>query len=141
VVSLSEIIRLCKAGTISYQQANQILFEEDFIMSFQDDYDKAKSKGKTKTLTRDICTWEEEGQLLFGKVLSISPFTLGVFDTEVKSYEIETDDGIVNTVLGSATDKQLEKVDPVGQKIRIEYKGKKQLKDGKQVNRFDVDVF
>lgn len=110
-------------------------------MSYADDYEKAKSKGKTKTLTRQIFTFEAEGDHLSGKVLKIEPFTEGSFETEVNSYIIETDNGIVTTVLGSATDKQLKSIDPVGQKIYIEYRGKKQLKDGRSVNLYHVEVF
>jgi len=110
-------------------------------MGYKDDYDKAKGKGKIKTLTSQIVTWEEEGQELVGKVLKVSPFTLGKFETEVDCYLIDTDDGIVTTVLGSATDKQLKEVDPVGQMIYIKYNGKTMLKDGRQVNNFHVEVF
>lgn len=110
-------------------------------MGINEDYQKAKEKGKVQRLTRQIWTWDEEGQQLIGKVLAIEPFSEGMFDTEVKSYIIETPQGIVTTVLGSATDKQLVKVDPVGRNIFIEYRGKKALKDGRSVNLFDVDVW
>lgn len=110
-------------------------------MSMYDEYQKAKDKGKTKTLTRQIYTWEQEGQELVGKVLRIEPFTAGVFDTEVNCYIIETDAGIVTTVLGSATDKQLLSVDPVGQMLYIKYQGKKMLNDGRSINLFHVEVF
>lgn len=109
-------------------------------MGFKDEFIKAQDKGKTKTLTRLIHTWEEEGEELFGRVVSIEPFTEGQFDTEVNSYQIETDIGIVTTVLGSATDKQLAKIDPVGMKIYIKYNGKKMLKGGNSVNLFHIEV-
>ncbi|MBA7579844.1 hypothetical protein ES708_21722 [subsurface metagenome] len=76
-----------------------------------------------------------------GDWLKIEPFSEGQFDTEVNSYIIETEGGIVTTVLGSATDKQLSKIDPVGSNIFIEYLGKKTLKDGRSVNLFNVDVW
>ena len=110
-------------------------------MSAIDDYQKAKGKGKTKTLTCLIFTWDEEGMVLCGKVLDISPFTEGKFDTEVNMYRIESDGIIYTTVLGSATDKQLKDIDPVGQNIYIEYRGKKQLDDGRQINNFHVEVY
>ena len=109
-------------------------------MSYKDEFKKSEAKGKTKTLTFQIYTWEEEGQELYGKVISVSPFTLGKFDTEVDNYVIETDEGIITTVLGSATDKQLKEVDPVGMRIYIQYRGKKNLKDGRQINLFHVEV-
>lgn len=110
-------------------------------MGHMEEYEKAKEKGKTQRLTRQIFTWGEENEVLVGKLLSIEPFTEGSFDTEVSSYIIETDYGIVTTVLGSATDKQLSKIDPVGRHIMIEYKGKKALADGRSVNLFNVDVY
>lgn len=110
-------------------------------MDYEQDYKKAKEKGKTQRLTKQIWTWDEEGQILIGKVQAIEPFSEGMFDTEVKSYIIETNEGTITTVLGSATDKQLSKVDPIGRNIYIEYLGKKALKDGRSVNLFNVDVF
>ncbi|MBW8036254.1 MAG: hypothetical protein FVQ79_11645 [Planctomycetes bacterium] len=110
-------------------------------MGFQEDYEKARDKGKLKRLTKQIQSWDEEGQVLMGKCTIVEPFTEGQFDTEVNSYTIETDAGIISTVLGSATDKQLSKIDPVGKNIRIAYRGKKTLKDGRPMNLFDVDVW
>ena len=109
-------------------------------MGYKEDFEKSKDKGKTKVLTTIIYTWESEGQELFGKVLEVKPFVLGKFDTEVDCYLIQTDDGIITTVLGSATDKQLKEVDSVGSMIYIKYGGKKQLDDGRQVNLFHVEV-
>lgn len=109
-------------------------------MSYKDDFIKSKDKGKTKVLTVIIHTWDEEGQELWGKVISVKPFLLGKFDTEVDSYIIDTDEGLITTVLGSATDKQLKDVDPVGMRIYIKYQGKKQLADGRQINLFHVEV-
>ena len=110
-------------------------------MGYKDDYEKAKEKDKVQTLTRQIHTWDEEGQVLIGKCIGIEPFTEGQFDTEVNSYTIETDDGIMTTVLGSATDKQLNKIDPKGRMLAILYRGKKPLADGRSVNLFKVDVW
>lgn len=110
-------------------------------MGYREEYEKAKEKGKVQTLTREIWTFEEEGQELLGKCLKIEPFKEGSFDTEVNCYTIETESGIVTTVLGSATDKQLMKIDPVGRSLYIVYKGKKPLADGRSVNLFKVDVF
>ena len=110
-------------------------------MVTREDYEAQKKKGKVTRLTRQIWTWDEEGQTLIGKVKAIEPFAEGMFDTEVNSYIIETEGGIITTVLGSATDKQLSKIDPVGSNIFIEYMGKKALKDGRSVNLFNVDIW
>lgn len=110
-------------------------------MGYEDDYAKSKEKGKAVQVTRQIVIWDEEGQVLTGKVLEVQPFTDGIFETEVAMYIIETDNGIVSTVLGSATDKQLAKIDVRGSRMHIEYKGKRALKDGRAVNIFNVEVF
>ncbi len=109
-------------------------------MGYKEDFQKAQDKGKTKVLTMIIYTWESEGQELYGKVRDILPFKMGKFPTEVNSYIIDTEEGLITTVLGSATDKQLKEVDPIGMNIYIKYQGKKQLDDGRQVNLFHVEV-
>lgn len=109
-------------------------------MTYQEQYKQAQSKGKTKQLTVEIWTWDEEGQELIGKVQSIIPFTDGKFDTEVSQYVIETDNGLVSTVLGSATDKQIAGKVREGAIVAILFKGKKELSDKRHVNLFDVVV-
>ena len=110
-------------------------------MGYREEYEKAKEKSKVEIITRQIVSWEEEGQLLIGQFIRTEPFTEGEFDTEVLSYIIDTDDGIITTVLGSATDKQLEKVDLRNRNICIEYQGKKELGESKRCNLFKVTVW
>ena len=110
-------------------------------MSYQEDYEKARESKATKEVTRNIQSWNDEGETIVGKVVEIAPFNEGTFDTEVNAYLIDTDDGLISTVLGSATDKQLDELDLMGKLIYIEYRGKKNLKDGKQVNNFKVQVW
>ena len=110
-------------------------------MSYQEDYEKAQKAGKTDEISRNIQSWSEEGETLVGKCVSIGPFLDGTFETEVNAYMIDTDDGLVSTVLGSATDNQIKDLDLVGRLVYIEYRGKKSLKDGKQVNHFKIQVF
>ncbi|MBA7593069.1 hypothetical protein ES708_35279 [subsurface metagenome] len=71
----------------------------------------------------------------------IGRFNGGGFDTEVNAYQIDTDDGQISTVFGSATDKLLSELDLMGKLIHIEYRGKRQLADGKQVNHFKIEVW
>lgn len=110
-------------------------------MSYEDAYNEAHEKGDTLALTKQIVTWEDEGQRIVGKVLSIDPFTDGIFEGEVKVYTLETDAGLVTTVLGAATDKQLEKKDPLGLTVAITFKGKKPLSKGGQCNIFEIEAF
>lgn len=109
-------------------------------MVYAEEWGKAEEKGKVDLVTMEIHSWDEEGQVLIGKVKAIQPFTGGSFDTEVNQYIIDTGDRMVSTVLGSSTDKQLAKVDLQGRLVKIIYRGKKQLDDGRQVNNFEVRV-
>ncbi len=110
-------------------------------MSYQEDFEKAQKAGATEEVTRSIQSWHDEGDFLVGKVIAITPFEEGTFDTEVQCYLFDTDGGRISTVLGSATDKQLEEIEIIGKLVHIEYRGKKTIADGKQVNVFKVTVF
>ena len=109
-------------------------------MSYADEFNKQKEKGKVDQVTTDIHTWTEEGEEIVGKLLRIEPFTEGSFDTEVFKYIIETDFGLVSTVLGSSTDKQIADKVRKGCLLCIKYNGKKHLGDGRAVNLFAVEV-
>lgn len=108
--------------------------------SYMEQYKEALIKGKLKRHTYRIHTWSEDTAHLTGKVLAIKEFKGGTFDAVVNAYTIAADDGVVSCVLGSATDGQLEGIDLIGQLVHIEYCGKKELVDGRQVNLFNVDV-
>jgi len=107
---------------------------------YDEEVKKAMKEGKMEQLTTDIINWQEEGQTVCGRVHNIVPFTGGKFDTEVNQYIIDTDDGLKSTILGSAADKQLKGVELIGRTVYIEYRGKKNLDDGRQVNNFRILV-
>lgn len=109
-------------------------------MNYSDEFLKAKEDGKAEEVTSSIYKFEEEGQDLIGKVVAIEEFTEGDFETDVNKYVLETDIGRVSCVLGSATDKQLTGAELLGKLICITFRGKASLKDGKQVNRFQIEV-
>lgn len=108
--------------------------------TYQEAYEKAKADGRLTRKTSRIHTWKGESSVLIGKVKAIKPFTGGKFDKEVNSYLIETDDGLISTIMGSYTDTQLAEFDLIGKTIRIEYEGKKELEDDRKVNLFNVDI-
>lgn len=109
-------------------------------MGYTEDYQKAKEKGKVEQITTIIYKFEAEGDVLVGRVVEIRPFTEGKFDTEVKCYILDTDMGRVSTVLGSATDKQLDKASVKGKIIAITYHGQKDIAGGQSVNLYTVEV-
>ena len=110
-------------------------------MSYTDQYEKAKEKGKVEEITKQIFTFTEDGEKLIGVVVDIQPFNEGDFDAEVNQYILDTDDGRVSCILGSATDSQLTGKEIKGKLVCVTFHGKKTLKDGRQVNRFKVEVF
>lgn len=110
-------------------------------MSYQEQYQKAKEAGQTEEVTTSIFRFEEEGQHLIGKLVDISPFAGGDFETDVNQYTLDTDNGRVSCILGSAADKQLTQQDIIGKLVCITYYGKVSLSDGRRVNRFSVEVF
>lgn len=108
--------------------------------NYAEAYQKARSEGRLTRKTSRILTWTEDSPHLIGKVRAIMPFTGGKFEAEVNAYLIETDQGLVSTILGSYTDSQLAGLDLVGKIVVIEYEGKKDLEDGRKVNLFNVDI-
>lgn len=96
--------------------------------------------GDFEQVTTEIVSWKdaEEGKYIVGTLVDIQPFTGGQFDTDVKQYILETDEGLVSTVLGSATDKQVKDVVKKGDRVYIEFRGKMHLDDGRSVNKFRV---
>ena len=108
--------------------------------NYQEAYEKAHKEGRLTRKTSRIHTWTGESSVLIGKVKAVKPFTGGKFDAEVNAYLLETDEGLISTILGSYTDSQLADMEVVGKTIRIEYEGKKELPDERKVNLFNVDV-
>lgn len=108
--------------------------------SYEEQWAKAEADGATKPISREIFRFENEGDVLLGKVIEIKPFTDGEFDTEVSQYILDTDDGVMSCILGSATDKQIQGKVSVDDVVRFAFKGKTETAKGNQVNVFDVKV-
>lgn len=108
--------------------------------TYAEAYEKAKKEGRLTRKTSRIHSWTGESSILIGKIRAVKPFTGGRYEAEVNAYLIETDEGLVSTILGSYTDTQLADMDIVGKTVCIEYCGKKDLEDGRKVNLFNVDV-
>lgn len=109
-------------------------------MSYKDEFNKGKEKGKVQQITHAIKTWEEPGDALLGKVVEIGIFDKGKFETNCKYYLLDTDEGLVSTVLGAAADSGLEGRDVEGHIISIEFMGIKELKDGRHCNQFNIEL-
>jgi len=109
-------------------------------MDYKSLYKDAIEADKVIRTTHTIHQWVEEGQTIIGRVIDISEFTGGKFDQPCNQYMIDTDDGIISTLMGASTDKQLAVHDILGNVVCITYKGKKLLDDNRQINLFEVGV-
>lgn len=137
----SQIWLLYRLGVISLEQGKQILYKEFSMNKYLEEYQKAEKEGKTETITHEIFTWDEEGQELAGIVKKVSEFKEGQYEQNANQYEIDTGEGVVSTVLGGATDKQLEGTQLVNKKIYIQFKGQKEIAGSKRVNLFKIKVW
>jgi len=108
--------------------------------SYERTYKEAKKKGKTEQVSVEFYQWEEEGQILIGKLLEWELFEDGEYDKPCNKYIFDTDEGLIGVICGASMDGLIEKKDLAGKILSIEYQGKKDLGGGKSVNRFRVDV-
>ena len=110
-------------------------------MNYTDYLLKKMEEGRGKRVTESIHKWEEAGEKLAGKLVSVKPFTKGSFDTQPMAYVLDTGDANVSCVLGAHTDEQISGSYDIGDFLLIEYQGKKSVADGKRANIFQVTVF
>jgi len=110
-------------------------------MGYLSDYEKALKKGNVEKVGQVLKKWEVENDFLCGRVLDVTDFDRSTYDSEVKVYTIQTDDGVFSTILGSATDNKLANKEIVGRMIHIIYRGKVQLKNGNRMNDFEIGVW
>jgi len=108
--------------------------------SYKKTYEEAKAKGKTVQLSHEFYQWEEEGQVLIGKLIGYEPVESKEYEGEYNLYIFDTDEGLAGVIFGVLIDTLMEKKNLIGQILRIEYQGKKQLDADRTVNRFRVDV-
>ncbi len=111
-----------------------------FTMGYQDLANESHKNGFTKQITTEIVSFKNPEDSLIGKLLEISDFTGGKFDTSCKQYLFDTDTGLKTCLLGGATDKQLEKQDLKDKVLIIVFKGQDEIEGGRKVNKFDISV-
>ena len=108
--------------------------------SYERTYKEAEKAGKTAQLSHEFYQWDEEGQVLIGRLLDYEPIESEDFEGTYNRYIFDTDEGLAGVICGVVIDKLMENKDLRGEILRIEYQGKKQLEGGRTVNRFRVDV-
>ena len=111
-------------------------------MSYNDVYDKAVASGKAIRISSTIYKFKEVGETLVGKLIEIGSHTFTDEDTgeqtDRKVFFIDTDDGVLQTILGTAFDKLTSDKLVINNIYAITYKGKIDIDDEKQVNNYDI---
>lgn len=93
-----------------------------------------------KQVSSIIWSWDtEKNQSLEGQLIAVAPVDVGEFGP-CNSYQVITEEiGRVQCICGTAFDKMFDHSGiSIGDMVKIEYQGKKALKDGRQVNLFKL---
>lgn len=108
--------------------------------TYETAYKTHKGKATMKQISVEFYQWEEEGQVLVGKLLEFEPVESKDFEGKYNRYIFDTDDGLVGVICGIAFDTLAKEKDLIGKLLAVEYQGKRQLEGGRTVNRFKVSI-
>ena len=100
--------------------------------------EQAKKDKSLKQLSVEITKWEEEGQFIIGKLMSVVPYKSKKFKDEVLKYTFDTDEGLTSCICGASVDPIFQSENLVGSIIMITYQGKTELDSGNRMNVFEV---
>ena len=93
-----------------------------------------------KQVSSVIWSWDtEKNSSLEGQLIAVAPVDVGEFGP-CNSYQVITEEiGRVSCICGTAFDKMFDHSGiSLGDMVKIQYQGKKSLKDGRQVNMFKL---
>jgi len=108
-------------------------------MGYKELYEAAQRDKAAQVLTPAYVSWETEGQMLVGKLISMTEVKSGRGEGVYLQYVMETDDGVVKFALGGNADRELAGQLIAGRVYAISYLGKQKLPNKRQVNRFRVE--
>ncbi len=120
--------------------------KEKAVSTYEQQWKDANAKDRTQQVSYSISSWEEEGKVLIGKLLKVRKVSSkdigGTFEGEVNKYLFDTDEGLISCICGSAVDRVIDGEPDrfIGQVMAIEFQGKTQLSQGREFNRFRVDI-
>jgi len=103
-------------------------------------YKAHKAQETMKQVSVEFYQWEEEGQVLIGKLIEFEPVESKDFEGTYNRYIFDTDDGLVGVICGAMFDTLCKEKDLTGKLLAVEYQGKRQLEGGRTVNRFKVSI-
>ena len=106
-------------------------------MTYEEQFERAEKEKQVRELSYEIIKWEEEGQEVIGEVIGFETFESGNYETDCLVWKLQTDEGLVSCVLGGVADKRMMDVS-TGDLLQILYRGKKELKEGRRVNIFNI---
>ena len=108
--------------------------------SYEKYYKDSQKTGKTSQVSHDFYQWEEEGQVLIGKLIEFEELESKDYEGKYNRYIFDTDEGLMGVICGKVIDKLMAERDLINKVLRIEYQGQRQLDGGRTVNRFRVDI-
>jgi hypothetical protein len=100
-------------------------------------YNELASTARKEALSFEI-KMLQPGEVLVGKLLSIGVVEFAKTKSTVNSYSFETDNGNVQVILGSGTDKQIHEKMEIGEVYEVLHKGKLNISEGRSVNVVEV---
>lgn len=108
--------------------------------TYETAYKAHKAKDTMQQVSVEFYIWEEEGQVLVGKLIEWESVKSQDFEGEYNKYVFDTDDGLVGVICGTMFDTLIAERDLKGKLLAVEYQGKRQLEGGRTVNRFKVSI-
>lgn len=108
--------------------------------TYESAYKTHKTKDTMQQVSVEFYQWEEEGQVLVGKLIEWEPIESKDFEGTYNRYIFDTDDGLVGVICGTMFDTLNKERDLKGKLLAVEYQGKRQLEGGRTVNRFKVSI-
>ena len=108
--------------------------------TYETAYKTHKDKDLLQQVSVEFYQWEEEGQILIGRLLEFEEVMSKEFEKPYNRYIIDTDDGLQGVICGYVMDSLVANKDLIGKIIAIEYLGQKQLAGDRVVNRFKINV-
>jgi hypothetical protein len=109
-------------------------------MSFKEMLEKAKAAEALYGLTPKFFEFKKQGDMVLGRLKSITPVTSRISEGTYNQYVFETDDGNVKCFMGSVFDKSVGHLMKIGRVYMVTYEGKEKIKGGRSVNKFDVHL-
>lgn len=108
-------------------------------MTFQQQYDAAKRNNTLVNTEPKFVKLENEGDSLIGRLMGFDEVQSSQGPGKFNMYVFNTDDGLVKTKFGAATDKMIAKFLQPGHVYFAQFLGQQKLPNGTDVNRFRIE--